>query len=281
MLNTWERCPLQAKFLHLDRLPEPTGSKAAWGTCLHHALEQYNRTGDVETAVKAFLESWDNPEQLGLNIEVWNKGSQFGSMRQRGVDILKEYHERLRFESRQVIAVEHKFLVPFGEHEISGIVDLLELRNNHKGKQVLRVCDYKSQSRRPTYTALNLNLQMSFYVYATYQPEFWTGVASEPDRPGIPNGEWWYEMLADTPRRAIWIHLQDSSKEFDAGDRDDADFQRVYRLCCEIAHAIEVGVFIPNISFDSCGICAFAENQCPMPIPAPRAVQIEEEHSWA
>lgn len=265
-LKKWMACPLQAKFSDIDNLPRKQGSKAMFGSCIHAGLDHYNRTGDVETAIKLFLEAWEDPTSIGQPvIDVWNKFTTYGGLRQRGIEILRAYDERLRWENRTVIAPEHRFLVPFGQHELTGTVDLAVLRKNFRGKDVLAIEDYKTNTKRPTTAELALNIQFTVYLYATLQPEFWLG--NGDDFPAVVNGEWYFETLKDIPRRGIWVHLWDNGHELDAGDRDDHDFARLYRLCEEIERAVQHQVFVPHIG-DACGLCDYANGPCPVQVPS-------------
>lgn len=285
-LKKWMECPLQAYFAEIADLPRKQGSKAAFGTCIHAALEHYNKTGDLDMATHLFLQGWENPGMVGLpEIEVWNKFTNYGGLRQRGIEILRAYHDRMKIEQRTVIATEHRFLVPFGAHELTGTVDLVSLRQNHRSKQLLVVEDYKTVTRKPSVAELALNIQFTTYMYALAQPEFWLG--NDEDRrqfPAIANGEWYWETLQDMPRRGLWIHLWDQAKELDAGGRDDEDFARLYRLCSEIERAITHKVFVPHIG-DACQLCDYSHDPCPVTPPSrewwEKHRTDEDEHSWA
>ena len=87
---------------------------------------------------------------------------------------------------------------------------------------------------------------MTTYVYASLQPEFW---AFQPDL---------YNTLIDYPRRPIWYHM-DKVKEIDAGPRDEADFNRLYRVAETASRAIEADIFMPDISGDTCTFCSFTD----------------------
>jgi hypothetical protein len=142
---------------------------------------------------------------------------------------------------RTVLATEHPFLVPFGEHELTGYVDLLEVRRSGKGRDLLRVVDYKTASRRPNMAELALDVQFTTYMWAVEQREFWFGATNpdgtpNPDFPPVVNPDWSWEMYHDLSRRAIWMHLWDF-KEIDAGPRVDSDFLRLYRVCQEVEKA--------------------------------------------
>jgi hypothetical protein len=285
-LKKWMECPLQARFAEIDRLPRKAGSKATFGSCIHAGLEHYNRTGDVEGAIKVFTEGWENPPSLGLEeIEVWNKFTAYGSLRTRGIDILKAYHDRMKIEQRTVIVAEHRFLVPFGEHELTGTVDLVSVRKNHRGTQLLTVEDYKTQTRLPNVSELTLNIQGTVYLYAVGQPEFWFGHDGHDGRyKPIPNADWYFEMFKSMPKRFLWVHLWQNGKEMDAGGRDDEDFGRLYRLCCEIERAVTHQVFVPNIG-EACLLCDYAHDPCPVSPPTRDWWENhrleEDEQSWA
>lgn len=253
-MDAWMKCPLAARFQYLDRLPRQTNSAATFGTCIHHAMKIYNDTGDVELAVAEFVDSWENPEKLDAVPDVWTKRQTFGGMREKGVNIIREYHDHLRWENREVVATEHEFLVPFGEFELHGFIDLIEIRRNERGVEELKVVDYKTNATAPKISALPFNVQFTTYVYAALQPEFWLT---------IPKDVW--ERAHALPVRAYWYQLN-GSKEIHTGVRDDDDFMRLYRLAKEIKNATEAGVFVPNLSGDSCGFCSFKE-PCGLPVP--------------
>lgn len=103
-----------------------------------------------------------------------------------------------------------------------------------------------------------MDIQFTVYAYASLQPEFWMGFEDDPKYPPMPNGEELYERFLDMPRKPIWYHLW-TNKEILAGERDDDDFMRLYRLILEIVNAIEKEVFVPNISGDSCTYCSFTD----------------------
>jgi len=272
MLGVWMTCPLQARFQYVDQLPREINAKTAFGSCIHHALHVYNTTNDVEEAVKEFRRVWNEPESIGAAFTYWPKYTSFGGLMNAGCEILREYDAKLQWEKRRVLGTEHKFLVPFGAHEITGFVDLLETKKSKRGIETLRVIDYKSHSKQPFSPQLRVNIQFTAYVYASMQPEFWLG--NGPDFPAMPNGEFYWETHKDMPRRAIWYHLM-TNKEVDAGDRDDNDFMRLYRVACEVERALDHEVFVPNISGDSCTFCSYTD-PCGLHIPTEEELRDQE-----
>jgi CRISPR/Cas system-associated exonuclease Cas4 (RecB family) len=266
LLKKWMSCPLQVKFSEIEKRPEQQNAKASFGTIVHDALEFYNICGDLEETKKRFLIHWANPDMLGVAPDVWPKGSSFGGLRKTGLEVLERYHEKNKWEKRTILATEFRFCVPIGEHELSGIVDLIEVKKNSKGKDCIRLIDFKSHSKKPNLFTLKMDIQFTSYVLASLQPEFWMGHDSDRDKyAGFENGEELYYQYRNTERHPIWYHLLDN-KEIAAGHRDDNDFMRLYRLITEIEKAVNNDVYVPSISADSCTWCPYTDI-CKVMIP--------------
>lgn len=259
--QTYMTCPLQARFQYLDKLPRPKNSSAVYGICVHRALQHYNNTGDLDASVKLFCSVWDKPEQIDEHIDTWTKGTNAGSMRERGIKTLHAYHEQKRWEKRTVIATEHKFVVPFGKYELGGFVDLVELVKNKKGDPEIHIVDYKTNKRKPAIMNLRWNVQFTVYSFAALQPEFWKGTSESP---GIKNGEDYWRMTQTIPVRPIWYQLE-LAQTIDAGIRNDEDFLRLHRVCDEMRKAMELDVYMPNISGESCTYCPY-KTPCGLPL---------------
>lgn len=283
-VKTWMDCPLRAHFHYDLKLPtDRINAKAVFGTCIHKALEHYNLTGNHKGARTMFLDLWQNPEKVGAPVHQlwWPKYTSFGSLKERGTQIIDEFHERCEWDKRTVIATEHPFCVPFGEHELMGYVDLVETRMSGKGKNLLRIVDYKTASKQPNYAALNLDVQFTIYLYASTCREFWFGAtlpdgSPDPDFPPVDNAEWMYQMYNNLPRRAIWYHLW-GPKEIDAGRREEADFMRLYRVCCEIDKANQAGIHVPKLG-ENCQLCDYRD-PCGIEIPTKEELAAQED-AW-
>lgn len=263
-LKTFMNCQLQAKFKYVDKLPDDRQNAAAtYGSCVHHALESFNNTNDLDGAIAEFLDVWDNPDKVGSVPTEWPRGSSYGGYRSRGIEMLKAYHEQQQWQSREILATEHPFLVPLGEFELTGFVDLLEIRQGKTGDPELRIVDFKSSKKKPSSNNLAYDVQFTAYAYASEQAEFWLG--NGPDFPPMENGDVLWDKYKDVERHPIWYHLE-TQQELECGVRGDLDYMRLYRCATEIAKAVEFDVFVPDISGDSCHFCPFKE-PCGLPIP--------------
>ncbi len=272
LLKVWMACPLQAKFQEVDQLPRLQNGKASYGTCMHEALELYNNGLDIESTIDRFRETWHDPDILGVKPDYWPRYTTYTSLLKKGVETLRDYDDIHAISVREVVATEHKFLVPFGEHTISGIVDLIEVGKDYTGQEVLRIIDYKTNGQQPTQINLALDIQFTSYIYGSLQPEFWTGMFPEGWHPpmanrypGFENGEELYERFKDHTRRGVWYHLN-NNKEIAVGVRTDEDYMRMYRCLNEIEKAIEKEVYVPCISGATCTYCSY-KAECPVVMP--------------
>ena len=282
LLKTWMACPLQAKFQEVDKLPWRQNGKASYGTCMHDALELYNSGATIEETIARFKTTWYSPEMLNVKPDYWPKFTTYTGLLKKGVETLQDYHDIHQIVDREVIGTEIGFCVPFGEHELSGFVDLVEVGKDNSGAEVLRIVDYKTNGKAPTQLDLALDIQFTIYMYASMQPEFWTGTFREGWHPpmvnrypGFENGEELYERFQNHTRRGVWYHLN-TNKEIAVGVRADEDFMRLYRCLNEIEKAIKAEVYVPCISGDTCTYCSYRD-VCPVVMPVLDKLEDEVE----
>ena len=58
--------------------------------------------------------------------DYWNRMTSFTSYMDQGPKMIADYIDQRKWSTTDVVASEFRFMVPFGEHQISGIVDILE-----------------------------------------------------------------------------------------------------------------------------------------------------------
>lgn len=279
-LKTWMSCPLQAYFKYEEHLPSLQNAAASWGSILHNALEYYNTSQNFDGARKLFLDQWWHPEDIGLEPAYWPPNTSHAQYLKLGIAILEDFHKRQRWQGRTVIGAEIPFKVPFGDHHLTGYIDLLEVRKSGRGKPLLRILDYKSAGRQPTRIELAMDIQFTVYDYAVTCPEFWMGDGSI-DYVGLPDGENLMEEFGSLAHRGIWYHLR-TQKEIDVGPRTDVDYMRLYRVCAEVAKATEAQIHVPKIG-EPCNLCDYAE-ACTLDIPVHLrgwdAPAFSDENAW-
>jgi CRISPR/Cas system-associated exonuclease Cas4 (RecB family) len=259
MIKNFMSCGLQAKFNYIEKRPQLQNAAASFGTAVHLAIELYLNTKDQEAAERCFLYVWDNPEEFDINPHFYFPRTSYGDYRERGIKFIRNYVDSYKWVDREIIATEHKFCVDIGEHQLSGVVDILETK---VGSKELTVTDLKT-GRRPTAQNLHFDIQFCIYLYAAQQKQFWCGYEPEIEKyKGFENGEELYERYKDYTFTGVWYDLR-AAKEYPVGERTELDYQKLYRCLDQIARAVELEVFIPDISGDTCGICSY-KDICPL-----------------
>jgi len=124
--------------------------------------------------------------------DYWNRMTSFTGYMDKGPKMIADYIDQRKWATGKIIASEKRFMVDFGEHQLSGIIDYMELAHDHSE---LHIGDLKTGAR-PIMDALYLNIQMTTYHWATLQKEFWTGYPGEEDKySGFENGEELYHHV--------------------------------------------------------------------------------------
>jgi putative RecB family exonuclease len=69
-LSTWSFCPLKYRYHYIDNVEVPTGGAQFLGSCIHRALESYNRArwlnqkADLPLALATFETAWKEREKV-------------------------------------------------------------------------------------------------------------------------------------------------------------------------------------------------------------------------
>lgn len=251
-IKTWMNCQQQAKFRYVDGLRDDRISAAAeFGTAVHLAVEDYNTNEDLDHATQVFLDAWEQALTQDMD---WPNRTSPSSYKAKGLTMVQHYHEHREQADDVVIAQEIRFCVPFGRHEISGIIDYLTVDDR---REILKIGDVKT-GWRPNADQLALDIQFSSYHYAVSRPEFWSGVKGSDKYTGFPNGQELFEKYSQYERRAVWFDIR-KPKEYDVGPRGTADLVRLYRCLDSIEAAIEADVFVPDISGITCKWCSYQD----------------------
>lgn len=252
-LKLWQRCPLQYRFSKIDDLPREQTSATSFGTVIHDAVQHMEEAGSLEVGLRRFDECWSDLSILGVEYDSLMPRSSHQGYADDGKRILSDWWKIFQWDTDVVLAREHPFEVPLGpRHSVSGFVDKLLLRTLKGGEVVVVASDYKTNSKLPTREYLKHDLQFSAYCYATTRPEFWES---------IPNGPALFEQLRDARRMGEWVHLK-GPKRIDAGERRQAPhYNRLAYAADALEASIECGIFVPNISGESCEWCPY-RRQC-------------------
>lgn len=257
-LKLWQKCPLQYRWTHVDKIPREQSGSLSYGSIIHDCVLFLETTHDLNTAIERFYWFWDDPTRLDpeYKISYYVRGTNWKKYREAGPALLRNWWSIIQWDSDANIAREHHFEVPIGDgHVLNGTADKVAVRYMPKlNRRVLLISDYKTNNKTPTYDYLAEDLQFTAYGYASTQREFWTG---------IPNGEQLFAEFADVPRWGEWVALT-SPKRMDAGERTQQQYNRLIYAVNALAESVAMRIFVPNISGESCRYCDFRK-QCGLP----------------
>ena len=262
-LKSWARCPLQWRFEHIDGVPREQGGASVFGTVMHLAVLKLETSGDLEATTQWFKQAWTYPADpvTGVGpdqgrIDYWERGQSHKKGFADGERILRDWWSIIQWETDLVLAREHSFEVDIGDgHRLRGTADKICIRYNAKlDRLVLLISDYKTSAKRPTYDYLEDDLQFSAYGYASLKKEFWTG---------IQNGERLWRDYLLYPRWGEWVHLKGPMR-LDAGERRDVHYNRLVMAVDAFALSVDLRVFVPQISGETCKWCPHRKH-CGLP----------------
>lgn len=254
-MKLFDRCALQWRYTNIDNIPREQSASLTYGSILHEAVLLLETTRDLDQALDYFRLAWLDPESINpeYKIDYFVRGTNWKKYADNGVRVLRDWWSLIQWDADVVLGREYGFKVPIGDgHELAGTVDKVTLRYRPKiNRTVLLISDYKTNAKVPTYEWLEDDLQFTAYSYASYQPEFWTG---------IPNGAALYQQYKDAPRFGEWVSLS-ANKRMDAGERTQQQFNRLEYLCNQFALSVAMRIFVPTLTGETCRYCDF-RRQC-------------------
>ncbi len=163
-LKTFLECPRKFQFAYLDQIPVPLPASLAFGRTIHAVIEELHLDGEWEErrAVERFRQLWqqvlEGEQPLFLDAR-WTP-DRYAKLAEK---ILFGYIKRHR-DKPSPLLVEFEFLLPFGEHQLHGIVDRLE-----EEEDGLVIVDLKSDKTKPSKAELDTDLQFTTYAWAVWQ----------------------------------------------------------------------------------------------------------------
>lgn len=154
-IETYRSCPLRYKFARVLRLPADPTRNQRFGIALHQVLERYHAAGGGELS-----------QLLELLEACWRRGG-FGegpedrTLKEKAIDALRRYHERLADEQATPLWFERSFAFKLDRHHVRGRVDRVDRLPDGSHELI----DYKT-GRPRTQEQLRQDVQLSLYALA-------------------------------------------------------------------------------------------------------------------
>lgn len=137
-LTTFERCPLEYKFIYILKMPTEDSPAAVFGRVLHCALRQFflplldsafqpSLFGDKKIEAEAV----SLKTLLGYFSDYWTDNGyadrkQADEYKARGQKMLAEFHATLGQEQPKIVFLEKKFTLQLGQYTLAGTIDRVD-----------------------------------------------------------------------------------------------------------------------------------------------------------
>lgn len=188
-IETYDQCPLKYRLAYIDNIPE-TGDKPqlVFGNIIHQVLEHFHKdTLSTEAELLDLLERFWYSE--GFDYE-----SRETSFKERGIEMLKRYHQYNTTNPAKVLHTEYKFNFDLDSCTIRGKIDRIDQLGSG-----LKVVDYKTgrANEKP-----EKSLQLAVYcIYLAQQTE------KEPK--GLPEAASLLYLQEDDPEHSHGFTLDE------------------------------------------------------------------------
>ncbi|MBA3298525.1 MAG: ATP-dependent helicase [Thermoleophilaceae bacterium] len=151
-IETYRICPLKYKFARVFRIPQEPTINQRFGIALHQVLERFHQhTGGTRQELFDLFElSWRRSGFGETDDEL--------QFRERALDALERYWERVRDEESEPVWFERGFSFRLGAHLVRGRVDRVDRRVDGSYELI----DYKTGKAR-TEQQLREDVQLSVY----------------------------------------------------------------------------------------------------------------------
>lgn len=241
-LDIFLSCPLKYKFKEIDRIKVPKSSALSLGSLVHKTLKFIHESdGDFpkkEEVINFFSENW-NPTAF--------KEDEAENLFENGIALVSNYLKKINeMEANKrgtVIALEKRFILPFGKHTITGSIDRID-----KVGDSFKIIDYKTNRKIATENEVKNNLQLSIYLKAfTHQwPSFFR---SKKDLEKV-------ELALYFIRHNLEVSVRKTVKEMELMEEE------MMKNIDKLEETIEGGVFEPKMG-PLCDWCDY-KKMCPM-----------------
>ncbi len=238
-VSVYEKCPLQYKFLYVDKLPTIPTPALSFGESLHSALEWFY-SGDtphpptLQQLLEKLDELWVSEGFQCLRADCHgNEIDQEEKYKAHAREVLTAFYYANAPNFRLPLALEHRFSLDLGEFVLTGRIDRVDRHPDGS----YEIIDYKTNRRLPTLDQLREDLQLPIYQFAA--------------------GEIW----GITPAKLTFYYLLPNQR-YSTGGLDSERVEKSINRIREIAQRIQEGHFQPSRN-PLCPWCDFNQH-CPL-----------------
>jgi len=239
-LDTFRTCPLKYKYQEIDKIRTPQSIELAFGSLIHKTLKYLytpNSKGfpTREDAVNYFSQNW--------NDEVLDEVAKERGFFENGIKIIQDYCDKWeKGEEAKIVDIEHRFIIPIGEHTIGGAIDRID-----KKEEGFEIIDYKTSRKIPPQDRIDNDLQLSIYLRAFIKE--WPSLFENTQMDSV-------KLTLHFLRHNIRVSTVRNTKEMKLIDEE------ILGIIDNIEKAKKLDKFEPNLSA-LCDWCSY-QKRCPL-----------------
>lgn len=227
-------CPIKHKMyrngIKLDTLNEEFSRK------LHKVISYfyYSLMNDKNVTAEQLKQKWGmlwstkmSPDEI-----MFRERNERTDLEYKGVSMLINF--RRSVASSAPIAVEQKYSIPCGEHELTGSIELIREVEGQGGARVIEIVDFKTGDQVPDAFTLAHDINLTAQSYA------------------------FRRLYGVNEDRIVYHHLKTNKPYF--ASRDNTEFRRMINIVNAVGNAIEREEYYPKYS-QRCKSCRL-QHEC-------------------
>ncbi|OGD57117.1 hypothetical protein A2V71_01635 [Candidatus Berkelbacteria bacterium RBG_13_40_8] len=157
-LDTFNRCPLKYKFSYIDKVRVPQKPEFFFGGLIHEVV-QFALKKDPIMPPQAELIAYFKDKWQENIFATPQEAKQYFDW---GENMLRNFHSNHKPGLRNIVSTEKRFLIPVGEHQLSGMID----RVDKLPIGSYEVIDYKTSKTLPSQGEVDRDKQLCIYHLA-------------------------------------------------------------------------------------------------------------------
>jgi len=275
-LDKYRQCPLQYKFIYVDRIDRREETIEAFlGQRFHDAMEwlygeRAFRCAPLEELLESYEKDW--AKRWHDEIKIVKEGRTADDYRRMGRRFIEDYYRRHQpFEEGRVLGLERWIRFPLddaGRYRFKGIIDRLMIAPDG----VFEVHDYKTGSKLPEQRELDEDRQLALYQVGvqTLWPEarekgvrlVWHEVAFDVELRSTRTPEALERLKAETAGLIDRVEAAVAGGDFPFHESALCDWCAYWDLCPAKKHLVKVEALARDEWKDEPGVAivdAFAE----------------------
>ena len=236
--DTYNNCSLKYKFANIDKIKEPKGKEAVFGTLVHATLKFIHDPSlnppNLEQALDFFSKNW--------NSEIFENELEERTAFSMGISMIQDYFKKNNPAEFNIVDLESRFEIAIQDeetgkgHVVSGIIDRID-----KTADGYEIIDYKTTKKMPSQEKVDGDLQLSVYLNA-----FLSRYPKEIDR---------------LDKITVSLYYLKHGVKLSA-TRTKEQLENANKLFVDVIREIEKGNFSPNVT-PLCDWCGY-KKICPM-----------------